>query len=922
LSRDRALGARLLDRSLRRGIIGLENPVVGRDGEFAFLREKLERRSPTASLLVGDPGIGKTTVWQSALDQAAHDGWVVLTARGSGAETQLSFAALGDLLEPLGGEPVSALPAPQHRAVAAALLLEDVEDSTVDLRAVGLGLLNVLRAVTRSDACVIGVDDLQWVDAASAAALEFALRRLRDEPVLVVATARSDSELPLELDRLLPTHRLEIGPLSLGALRHVLSTELGFSPPRRALRRIHEVSGGNPFYALELARNRRSDGELDEAVLPASLEALVRNRLDVLPEPTREALFDVAALAEPTPALADAAALEPAIQARVIALEGDRLSFTHPLLAAAAYATLPPPRRAEAHARLAELASTREERARHLALATQAPDEAVATELSAAATEAMRRGAAAAAAELLDHAIRITPDRAPLVAAQRMLAAADAKLAAGEWEEARSLLREVRAGGEPRLAAETAARLATWVLEDVVQGVALCEAALADVSDDPALRSRLLSALCANLHLLGEHRRAMARAQEAVADAELAADERGLAVALGWLGMFEVLTAEGDAVAHLERARQLAGGDERLLPVRPGTWLGLRHLFRHELVEARRYLEAEHAAALEAEDDAQRSAILLHLCELEWRSGDWAAALRHAEEGHDLAEQVGDAQGQGALLYARALITGHLGRIEESRAATDEGLRLAAGIEDRLFPAMHAVAAGARELSLGAYDDALAHFARLDEIFGEQALDPGIALYQGDAIEALVAVGRVAEAAERVERLECRARELGRSYALAEAQRSRGLVLATQGDLDGAAAALERSLAELAPIEAPFTRARTLLVLGQLQRRRKQRRAARETLTDAIAIFEQIGALLWAAKARAEMGRIGGRKPAGTGLTETEQRVAELVAEGKSNKQVAAELYITINTVETHLSRIYRKLGVRSRGELAQRLRS
>jgi DNA-binding CsgD family transcriptional regulator len=902
-------------------MISVETPVVGRDDVLAFLTDQLERLSPTASLLVGEPGIGKTTVWQSALDQAARAGRVVLTCRGSGTETQLSFASLGDLLEPLGEELVAALPTPQRRALASALLLEDAEDSTFDLRAVGLGLLNLLRAVTQSDVCVVGLDDLQWVDAASAAALEFALRRLRDEPVLVVATARRRSELPLELERLLPTHRLEIGPLSLGALHHVLRTELGSSPPRRTLRRIHEVSGGNPFYALELARSRTSDGKLDEAMLPASLEALVRNRLDVLPEPTRRALFDVAALAEPMPALTDPAALEPAIEARVIALKADRLSFTHPLLAAAAYSALSPPRRAEAHARLAELVSTREERARHLALATQAPDEAVAAELSAAAAEAMRRGAAAAAAELLDHAVRVTPDGALAVAAQRMLAAADAKLAAGDWEEARSLLREVRAGGEPRLAAEATARLATWVLEGVVEGVALCEAALADVLDDPALRSRLLSALCANLHLLGEHRRAMARAQEAVAEAERAADERALAAALGWLGMFEVITAEGDAVAHLERARELAGGEERLLPVHPGTWLGLRHLYRHELMAARGYLEGEHAAAVEAEDDAQRSAILLHLCELEWRSGAWPAALRHAEEGYDLAEQVGDAQGQGALLYARALLTGHLGRIEESRAATNEGLRLAAGIEDRLFPAMHAVAAGARELSLRAYDDALAHFTRLDAIFGEQALEPGIALYKGDAIEALVALGRTAEAAERVERLERRARELGRAYALAEAERGRGLVLAAQGDLEGAAAALDRSLVELGRIEAPFARARTLLAHGVVLRRAKKRSAAREALREAETLFARLGAQVWRRRTREEAARISGRAPSG-GLTQTERRVAELVAGGRSNKEVAAELFVTVRTVEANLTRIYAKLGIRSRTELARRLAS
>jgi DNA-binding CsgD family transcriptional regulator len=897
-----------------------ESAVVGRDEELAFLAGELDRLSPSAVLLAGEPGIGKTTVWQAAIEQARQSGRIVLECRGSGAETQLSFAALGDLLEPLGEEVLAVLPAPQRRALAAALLLEDSEEASYDLRAIGLAFLNLLRAVTRSGRCLVALDDLQWVDAASTAALDFALRRLRDEPVLVIATARGGLELPLDLDRILPTRRLEIGPLSLGALYHVLRTQLGSPLARRTLRRIHDVSGGNSFYALELARALPADRELEGTVLPESLEILVRKRLDVLPEPTRRALFDVAALAEPTLALVDAGALEPALEAQVVGLRDSEISFAHPLLAAAAYSALSLPQRREAHARLAQLVAMREERARHLALATDAPDEAVAAELADVAAGAMRRGAAPTAAELLHHAVRVTPDASRLARAQRLLAAADANLVTGDWERARSLLREVRARAEPRVAAEAAARLATWVLEDVTQGVALCESALTDVPDDPALRSRLLSALCANLHLLGEPRRAMNRAREAVAEAERSGDDRALAVALGWLGMFEVLTAEGDPVSHLERARKLAEADQRLLPVHPGTWLGLRCLYRQELAEARAYLEAEHVAALEAEDDAQRSAILLHLCELEWRCGDWQTALRHAEEGCDLAEQVGDAQGRGALLYARALVTGHLARVEESRAATAEGLRIAADIEDRLFPAMHALAAGARELSLGAYADALACFSELDALFDEQALEPGIALYHGDAIEALVAVGRLAEATKRVDRLERRARELGRTYALADAARGRALVLAARGDLEGAAAELERSLDHLGRIEAPFARARTLLALGVVLRRGKKRAAARTALREAGALFERLGAKLWLERTRLEAARISGRRASGSALTETERRVAELVASGRSNKEVATALFVTVRTVEANLTRIYGKLGVRSRTELARRL--
>jgi DNA-binding CsgD family transcriptional regulator len=894
--------------------------IAGRDDEVSSIVALLPRRGPHALLLEGEAGIGKSTIWSAGVEAARHAGRRVMSCSATGAEAQLSFAVLGDLLEPVVEQALAGLSAPQRRALEVALLMRDEMGMRSDPRAIGLGVLNALRALSLETPLLIAVDDVHWVDPPSAAALGFALRRLCDEPVLVLASARRETDLPLDLERLLPTERVGVGPLSLGALHRAIRQRIGRALPRRNLRRIHELSAGNPFYAIELARNLPAVDDRDTLELPESLERLVHDRLEALPESTRSALFDVAALAEPTLGLLDRPALEPALRARVVEQADERIRFTHPLLAAAAYRGLSPDHRARVHRRLAAIVPTAEERARHLALGTRTPDESIAVELVSAARHAADRGAPAAAAELLEHAVRVTVATNATAKAERAIAAADAHLAAGDWERARTLLRRVVSAAEPRSRAGAAARLATWVLEDVPTGIELCEHALTEVPDDPAARSRLLAALCANLHLRGDYKAAIARAREAVAEATRSGDKRALAVALGYLGMFEVVTAQGDPVKHLERSRELTAADQHLLPVHPGTWLGLRHLYRDELEDARRDLEAEHAEALEAGDDAQRSAILLHLCEVDWRAGNWQAALDHAERGYDLAEQVGDNQGRGALLYARALVLGQLGRIDESRAATAEGVALAASIDDHLFPLMHAFAAGGREVSVGEYEEALRQFALLDRaVQAEVPLDPGITPYQADAIEAFVALGRVEEAAKLVQALEQRGQELDRPRARADAARGRALVLAAQGDLEGALENVQRSLGELERIEAPLTRARTLLALGTVRRRRKEKRAAREALDAAIAILDALPAPLWAERARAERARIGGRVTSGA-LTETERRIAELVSEGRSNKEVAARLFITPRTVEGHLTRIYEKLGVHSRAELAHRL--
>jgi predicted ATPase len=351
--------------------------VVGRERELAALAAFAERGSagPAALLLEGEAGIGKSTLWLAGVEEARRRGRVVLQARPAEAEAQLAFAGLGDLLEGSPEETIGDLPRPQTDALRVALLLEPPSGSPPDERALGVALLGLLRRLARERPVLVAVDDVQWLDTASARTLEFAWRRLRTEPVglLLARRAGSHAQSALTLGE-----RVGVPPLSMGAVHRLLHARLGLVLTRPALRRVHEAAGGNPFYALELGRAAKpATGE--PPLVPEHLPDLVRARLEALPGPTRDALAAAAALVRPTVGLVARAAagqdaLRPALAAHVLELDGERIRFSHPLLAAGAYARLDDRGRRRLHGQLAGLVEHDEERWRHLALATHGPD--------------------------------------------------------------------------------------------------------------------------------------------------------------------------------------------------------------------------------------------------------------------------------------------------------------------------------------------------------------------------------------------------------------------------------------------------------------------------------------------------------------------------------------------------------------------
>jgi DNA-binding CsgD family transcriptional regulator len=320
-------------------------------------------------------------------------------------------------------------------------------------------------------------------------------------------------------------------------------------------------------------------------------------------------------------------------------------------------------------------------------------------------------------------------------------------------------------------------------------------------------------------------------------------------------------------------------------------------------------------------DEGSAPMVLAQLALAEYLAGRWREAAEVAERASELAVQTGQRPMEAYSLATRALVRASLGLEAEARADADQALSLA-GERGMAAARNHGVwALGLLELSL----DRPAETARLlapqrELLLAAGVGEPGTIRFVPDEIEALVALGRTGEAEALLGWLEDRARALDRTSALAAAGRCRALLAAASGERDAARAAFELALAEHARDANPFERARTLLDHGAMRRRWKEKAGARETIGEALTVFETLGAALWAAKARAELASIGGRAPASDELTPAEERVAALVAEGRTNREVAAILFVADGTVESHLSRIYRKLGVRSRAELTRRL--
>jgi DNA-binding CsgD family transcriptional regulator len=906
--------------------------VIGREDELAAIEDFLERsqRRPSGLVIAGEPGIGKTILWRACIQQAGDQFGRILACRAAEAEATLSFAALADLLGEHLDDGLALLTGLRRRALEVALLIEEPDAEALDQRAIALAFLDVLRGLAQPAPLLVAVDDVQWLDASSAQVLQFALRRLDAEPLGLLATVREETGMrpPLGLEQL---EQLSLGPLSIGALHRLLRERLELSLTRPELSRIQEATGGNPFFALELGRElvranaRPAPGR--PLPVPGSLKELLGARLARLPARTRDMLLSAAAMGRPT---AEALALvhcdaterelERAAHAGVIELDDSRVRFSHPLLAAVCYQQAPIWKRRAAHRLLADAVSEAEERARHLALASDGPDASVAEALVGAAEQAAARGATASAAELAELSAELTPSDNPAVKRQRLLRAADFHCYSGDRERAAAiperLLADVLAGSER---ADVLFALASARTRELPAMIEICEEALAEAGDDAVRCSRIL-AFRSWVRLQSDLRGALADARAALEHAERVGDPVLLAAAIARVAIAEMLTGE-ITPGLLERGVAIEESVDLMLEFHQSPRAALpRYLLRSgELDRARAILREAEERATARGDEGTRGHILWILIMVDWLAGRWHEALEHGGVALELGEQTHDQQYRATVLNAAALVHAYLGNIDAARRSAEEALSIARAVSDETFAIWSLGVLGHLELALGEIEQASRRLYELPaRTLALGWLDPMIPFWS-DALECLVALGEFDQARSSLSHYEERARRLDRPWSLEVAGRCRGLLEAAELDFGTAERTLLSTVAAAPRLPFPFERARTLLALGSVRRRARQKRAARETLEQALAMFEELHSELWAERVREELGRISGRRSA-TALTEAEERVASLAARGFSNKEIAAALFMSVHTVEAHLTRSYRKLGVESRTQLTGRV--
>jgi DNA-binding CsgD family transcriptional regulator len=902
----------------------MEVGIVSRETELASIRAFVGGASQRLGALVieGEAGIGKSTLWRAGVAYARGRGLRVLVSQPAEAELHLAHVGLGDLFEGLLDDVLPELSPPRRRALELALLMEEVAGERVDHHALALAVRGVLQLLSEEGGVLIAVDDVQWLDSSSSAALSFALRRLPSEHVtLLLARRLVEGAPPVELVRALDAERVQrvaVGPLSVGGLHRFLHERLGRAFARQTLLRIHERSGGNPFFALELAQALAGEIDLLEPLhVPETLEDLVDARISALPVSTREALALASALGTVSESLLERAgvaaeALEPAFAAHVIERERGVIRFTHPLLSSVLYQNLGEERRM-VHGRIAGIVDDPLLRARHLALATDEPDADVAAALDDAANVATDRGAAAAAAELAEHAVRLTPPGAPETRRRRALQAARAHQAAGEWTRARMLAGELLAESDPG-PWRAEALLLLSELESVAHAAEVLKEALEEATSRPELQSLIHCRLAWVMRFRGgfDHAAKALELADQLGDGVLRERAGAVHAILGWFA--------GRAPAPVDLPQlvpQLPGalGGERLVQEATQAIVNtLAPAAKRE--EARAILDREYLQWRD-QDEPRSARGRWGLAWLEFWAGHWALAAEHAAAAYDVAIQYGLEVPQDHLPIA--VIAVHRGELERAREHSTRALLLA---EQQLggLPPQHIGVFGLVALGHG---DAAAALERFDEANERAARfgwgEPSLRWWVPDHVELLLEQGRVDGAVDLLDVWHADARRVEREWVLAHVARCRGLVASARGDIAQAVALFDTAVAAHEAVGDPFGRGRALLALGVARRRARRKRSAREAIEEALDVFETIGASAWAAKAQAEVGRLSGRKQT-IGLTPAERRVAVLVAEGKTNHEVATALFLGERTVASHLTHIYAKLGVRSRTELARRL--
>ncbi len=902
--------------------------LVARAAELNAVEQLVaqEPGSPAALVLEGEPGVGKTSLWERGVTSGIEHGLRVLVARASGAEAKLPFAALVDLFDQVDADELASLPPPQLRALNVALYRSDPTGPS-QAEVVALSVLSALRALATRSRLLVAVDDIQWLDRASEEALSYAARRVDPEAVTFLVARRPGRLSALE--KAFPaggTARLSVRSMSLGATRQLLAERLGLRLTHHLLRRVYGTTLGNPLFSLEVGRQlagRDLHALDDDLPVPDDIEDLLGMRVADLDGSVRTTLLSLALDSDLNPTEVDhvvgGGAVRAATDEGVVVTDGVRLRAAHPLLAAAAKRQSSAMEQQRLHLALADVVADEQRRAFHLALAAPGQDDGLAARVAAAAEVAAARGATLMAVELATHALRLTSEDSSAYVSHLLQLGRHLGVA-GEKQRLTELLSERVESlpqGAPRVAAYLL--LTDGVVRDNGEIRRLMQRALAEAGADDGLRAPVLAELAENQAVIEVTGIAQAEewATEALASArpDRPDHQRFVLYTLSW-----TRALGGRPLADLWERYKTVSEDRFFLAHSPQRVAGQRHVWRGELSEARQLVTSLQMLAEERAEPSSFALLRLHLTELLLRIGDWDHAQRLLDEW--------GASTDSELLHwpmyerCRALLGAGRGDLDEARRWGVEALKRAdlTGIRWDWLETKRALGLAAllaRDFEASARDlrTVWEHTAR------EGVRDPGAFPVAPDLVEALVECQALDEARDVAAELAKLARSQDHPWARVGAQRCDAVVDLAGEYSEHGARALEDAVLAYRELGLAFDHARTLLLLGRAQRRARKWRGARDHLQRAVSAFDSMGSHGWAKDARSELARAGAGRPASSGqLTPTERRVAQLAVDGLSNKEIARSLVVTVNTVEFHLRNTFAKLGVRSRVQLAGHL--
>lgn len=918
----------------------MRGTLVGRD---AVLDVALATLLDSGRVLIEGPaGIGKTSLLSALIDLARNRDLLVLHCAPTETEMALPLAALADLLEPLSAE-LETLPPPQRQAVRAALLMEDAA-AHVDERALASAVRALLdTAAARTPAgLLVAIDDAPWLDLPTERALRFALRRASPQ-VRVLITRRTgdqtDPSVPLHLDALGSLERVNMEPLGVGPLHRLLADRFGISLSRPAVVRVARESGGNPLLAIELTRAAlrlpRMPGPGGDFPVPPSMHELVNASLSTLPEVSVRAARLAALLSAPRlPDLeavdVSVAALEPLEEVGLITVDdAGSVRFVHPVYASAVRASIPSGVRRRLHSMLAESSADRDERARHLAQSIVSPDAAVAKELADAAERARARGAPEVAAEFYDRASALTTAEpaATLLRLRALYCLFDAGSYQLAAEQADAIVPTV--DGDLRAEALLLRAAIAFSVDDLPLATSTAQRALESASPHSLLAGRIHAHLAVFVDLAiparehAEAALALLTSDDAPVETDAhrragsvlaRTDQALLASVLMLVFLNEVRMGLPPRVEVLDDALAMeAGNPSWLAGTVPAIWW--KGTDQHD--RARDRLQFMLDLASSAGDEPIQHELMQHLAEAETLAGNYDKAADWIAGVHELASQIG--AGVAAERWLYGTLAALRGNLDEARAAAEAGLADADVSNDPWLLRISLQLSAFTALADDRASDAASTYADLAAVMDATGLEEPLASrFEPDWLEACVGSGDLVTADSALQRLTRRHDRLPRPWTTLALARSRVLIAGASGQETGELVDALMAARDAVPADVlPFDRARCLLVGGLAHRRARRKGAARETLLAAAAEFDAIGAAGFADRARTAAQRTGGRLATPHALSSSELQVAELAITGATNREIAVALFISPKTVEANLARIYRKLAIGRRAELA-----